>query len=899
MFGADVRARRLRLGLTQEELGDRTMLSVRALGKIESGETAAPRSRTVRLLADAFGLSGAEREGFLRAAVPVPDPAGNSRSVGRRVIPAQLPPDVRVFTGRRVELARLDESLVNRRSSGDTTDSAAVGIAVVSGTAGVGKTALAVHWAHRVRNRFPDGQLYVNLRGYDPDQPMAAADPLGGFLAAFGVPSEDIPGDVAERASRYRTELAGRRMLVLLDNASSVEQVRPLLPGTASCVVLVTSRDSLPGLVARDGAERVDLDLLPREDAHNLLRRLIGPRADAAPATVTVLAGLCARLPLALRVAAELAVARPAATLDSLAGELADQQRRLDLLDAGGDPRAGVSAVFSWSLRNLPPCPAQIFPLLGLQPGPTFARHAVAAMAGISPAEADTALTTLARAHLVQPVGSDRYGMHDLLRAYAVQLVGDDDRRVALSRLLDHYLHNAFAADRWLNSHRRPITLPPAHTGAVVPTIGSYADAIAWFRAEADNLAAATRFALDNGWLVHAWQLPWTTVNYLCLHGKWSEWIASHLDALEATRRLPDQGAAARILHSLARAYNEFGELDHAFTKYSEALDLYRAAGEVNGQANSLNGLSGNCLRLGRLNDALVYAKEAIRLYTGLADPTGQASTLNLLGRVLSALDHHRLAITAHRAALALFSDTKDIYGQANTWDALGDTLGKAGRTVHAAACHGRAVGLHEVLGNRFSLATSHQRLAESLSTLGNPGAAETHHNEALTIFRELNPRFSFIPQQGVLTHDRTARTSPRVCVIRAREQATQGERAHTGTRSSQEENGRLSRPLAHDNPTRLEPDDNQPDPGGGLRAGGGVGPLPGRGRGHMSRRDEPRRPTRADHHPRAAEQRPGDLGPQDHSDHSPRLGDRRRANGVAADDRQPLQDHRGQRAGH
>jgi tetratricopeptide (TPR) repeat protein/transcriptional regulator with XRE-family HTH domain len=763
MFGTIVRAQRLRLGLTQEELGERATLSVRSIGKIEGNKIAAPRMHTVRLLADAFGLTDDERDQFLRAAVKAPAPrshqGGESQHAPVRVVPAQLPADVRAFTGRATELARLDELLDAQRSSMPTRESADTAglvpmvIAVVSGTAGVGKTALAVHWAHRVRDQFPDGQLYVDLRGYDPQQPMSAAESLNSLLTAFGVLSQDVPLNLAERASRYRTELAGRRVLVVLDNASSVEQVRSLLPGTSSSMVLVTSRDSLSGLVAREGAERVELDLLPSEDAHSLLRRLIGARATNAPTTVAKLASLCARLPLALRVAAELAITRPTAPLDDLAVELADQQHLLDLLDAGGDPRTGVCTVFSWSMRNLPVGPARVFPLVGLHPGPTFERHAVAAMAATTAHDAGAALTVLTRAHLVQPVGSDRFAMHDLLRAYAVQLAAEQAGATAgtgpyaaTGRLLDHYLHTAFAADRWLNPHRRPITLAPARVGDTAALPDDYASAVAWFRAEEHTIAAATRFALDNGWYVHAWQLPWTCVNYLHMHGKWSEWISLHLDALDASRRLADRNAQARTLHSLARAYNEFGDHEQAHLHYREALDLYIADGKANGTANSLNGLSGCCLRLGRLDDAVRFAMNALDTYIELADRIGQGSTLNLLGRIHSALDQRATAIAYHRRAFTIFLEVRDIYGQANTLGALGETLRRMGRTMPAAVCHNRSIGLHEIIGNRYSLAVAHQRLAESLCELGQRGAAQAHHERAHSIFDELGRS---APSQG------------------------------------------------------------------------------------------------------------------------------------------------------
>jgi hypothetical protein len=307
----------------------------------------------------------------------------------------------------------------------------------------VGKSALAIRWAHQARESFPDGQLYVNLRGYDPQQPVPAVEALAGFLAALGVPARDLPLDLDERAARYRTQISGRRTLILLDNASSAEHVRPLLPGTPSCVVVVTSRDSLAGLVALHGAHRLDLDLLPTADAVALLRTLVGARVQDEPEAATVLAGQCARLPLALRVAAELATARPASPLAELVSELADQRRRLDLLDAGGDPRGAVRAVFSWSYRRLPADAARAFRLLGLHPGPDLDPHAAAALTGERLDATRRLLGVLVHAHLIEPVRAGRYGMHDLLRAYATDLAHAEDsereRSEALSGLACHY----------------------------------------------------------------------------------------------------------------------------------------------------------------------------------------------------------------------------------------------------------------------------------------------------------------------------------------------------------------------------------------------------------------------------------------------------------------------------
>ena len=306
---------------------------------------------------------------------------------------------------------------------------------LLEGAAGVGKTALAVQWAHQVAEHFPDGQLYANLRGYDPGQPTPAADVLAAFLRALGVPGQDIPPEADERAARYRSLLAGQRMLIVLDNAGSVEQVRPLLPGSPGCVVLVTSRDALAGLIARDGARRLDLDLLPLVEAVSLLRALIGGRIDSDSEAATALAIQCARLPLALRVAAELADTRPAAAVSDLVAELADQQRRLDLMEAGADPQTAVRTVFSWSCRHLDPDTGRAFRLAALHPGLDLDSYAVAALTGTSRRRASQLLDQLARAHLIQTGTPGRYGMHDLLRGYASELAAaqdsEDDRREA------------------------------------------------------------------------------------------------------------------------------------------------------------------------------------------------------------------------------------------------------------------------------------------------------------------------------------------------------------------------------------------------------------------------------------------------------------------------------------
>jgi transcriptional regulator with XRE-family HTH domain len=354
--------RRKALGLTQEDLAGLLDIDRSTVVRWERGESE-PLPWIRHKLATALQVTADRLEELLAISGVPARPGGAAPDV-----PRQLPPAVAGFTGRSAELDALTALL--DRPAGQAPE--AVVISAIGGTAGVGKTALAVQWAHQVADRFPGGQLYVNLRGYDQDRPMPAGDALAGFLRALGVPGQEIPLDADERASRYRSLLAGKKLLVVLDNAGSVEQVWPLLPGSASCAVVVTSRDALAGLVARHGATRLELDLLPAEDAVGLLRELIGRRVNDDPGAAGMLAAQCCRLPLALRVAAELAAARPDVPLAELAGELADQQQRLDLLDAGGDPRTAVRAVFSWSYRHLDPAAARAFRLAGLHPGPDF-----------------------------------------------------------------------------------------------------------------------------------------------------------------------------------------------------------------------------------------------------------------------------------------------------------------------------------------------------------------------------------------------------------------------------------------------------------------------------------------------------------------------------------------------
>ena len=778
-FGVLLRRYRSIAGLTQEELAQRSGLSIRALSDMERGRTARPFLRSARLLADALELSGPARSELMGALQDGADgpglPAPASSRGGaqpRPEVPRQLPAPVRHFVGRAGELRALTQLLGWVGQDGPGT----VVISAIAGMAGLGKTALAVHWAHQVADRFPDGQLYVNLRGYDPDLPLQAADVLAGFLRGLGVAGQAIPGATEERAALYRSLLANRRVLVLLDNASDAEQVRPLLPGNSSCMAVVTSRDALAGLVARDGARRLDLDLLRPAEAAGLLRALIGGRAHANPDATAALAALCARLPLALRVAAELAAASPGVPLADVAAELADQQHRLDLLDAAGDPRTAVRTVFSWSVRHLDHDAARTFRLLGLYPGVDFDAPAVAALTGTRPEHARRLLDRLARAYLIQPAGPRRYHMHDLLRAYAAAQAAEHDtepeRRAALTRLFDHYLAAAAAvADIFFPADPDRPPIPRAASPA--PQVTSLAAARAWLRAQRANLVAAAEYAASHGWPAHAIGLAATVFRYP-ITGHLAYAAAMHSHACRAAAQTGDLAAEASALVNLGAALMAQGHLRQAAGRLEQARQLYRRAGDRIGEARALVnlGVAGYCR--GRYEQATSCDRRALALYRQTGNRVGQARALSNLGLVYLRQGRYRQAHGNLRRSLALYREDGIQPAEAHVLGSLGELEMRQGRYAQAAghlrrslalcrasgnrlceartqACLGlvmlrrgryaqataylkRALALHSEAGNPSGQAEALNGLGEALLAAGQAGYARTRHADALAL---------------------------------------------------------------------------------------------------------------------------------------------------------------------
>jgi len=652
--------------------------------------------------------------------------------------PAQLPGDVDAFTGRVGELAALDKLAHPAGPAGM--------VICVSGTAGVGKTALAVHWARRVRAAFPDGQLYVNLRGYDPGRPVPAGDALAGFLRALGLPGQDIPRELDERAAAYRTLLDGRRMLVLLDNASTVKQVCPLLPGSPSSLVLVTSRDSLAGLVARHGARRLELDTLPPQDAEALLRDLIGDRAEIQPGATALLARQCARLPLALRVAAELAAARPAMTVAQLAGELADEQRRLDLLDAGGDPGSAVRGVFSWSYGHLPDEPARTFRLLGLSPGPDLDACAVAALTGVPPARAGRTLELLARTHLIHRTRAGRYGLHDLLRAYAAGLAGSYDaeaeRHAALTRLFDYFLAASAAAMDTLVPAERHLRPRVRDSGLPTRPAGGAAGARAWLDTERAVLVAVITHASAQGWPAHATGLAGTLYRYLETGAHFPDAITIHSAARYAAGRTGDRAAEATALTNLGIIDWRQGRYQQAAGHHRQALKVSRAIGDRFGEATALNNLGIIYERQGRRQQAADHYRQAVILSAELADRSGEARALANLGGIDCAGGQYAQAAGHLQRALVLFREIGDHQGEAAVLAGLGDLDGRQGRYERAAENYRQALRLATRIGDRPGEVEARNGAGAALLAAGQPVQARAEHRAALALASRIGEKY-------------------------------------------------------------------------------------------------------------------------------------------------------------
>jgi len=737
VFGARLSGWRQLTGLSQEELAERSGLSVRAISNLERGRTRLPHPASVRRLADALDLHGAKREEFFAAAARQSTRPMTPGWTGPDVVPRQLPAAVSGFAGRPAELAELD-----RFADGAEKTGGAVVISAIGGTAGVGKTALAVYWAHRAADRFPDGQLYVNLRGFDPGGRItSSAEAVRGFLDALGVPPQRIPASLDAQAALYRSLLAGRRVLVMLDNARDTEQVLPLLPGTSTALAVVTSRNPLTSLVAAQGAHPLTLDLLTPAEARELLARRLGDdRVTAEPDAVDQIVTRCARLPLALTVVAARA-AQSGFPLARLAGELAETGSRLDVLSAG-DPVSDLRTVFSWSYTTLTPAAARLFRLLGLHPGPDISAAAAGSLTGCARTSTRALLAELAGASLLTEHAAGRYAFHDLLRAYAAALArsldADGECDAATRRMLDHYLHTAYSAAQFLLPDRDPIPLPLAGPapGVTPERLGDHGQAMTWFTGEQPILLAAVEQAADAGLDSRAWQLAWTLDTYLYRRQR-DDLARTWQTALAAAGRLHQPTALAYAHRSLARAAAGQGRDHDVHAHQQRALELYTRAGDHTGQALVHQLIALDCERDGRPDRAIDHVQQSLLFYQAAGHLRGQAAALNLLGWYHAQLDQREQALAACQHALALHQQLGVPDGEACTWDSLGYIHHLSG-DAQAADCYRRALDLFRKLGDRYQEAATLTRLGETHRASGDTAAARAAWQRALDILTDL-----------------------------------------------------------------------------------------------------------------------------------------------------------------
>jgi DNA-binding SARP family transcriptional activator len=646
-------------------------------------------------------------------------------------VPAPLPADVPRFAGRTGEIARLDALLEAGRPAP---------IAVVTGPAGVGKTSLALHWAHRRAGRFPDGQIYMNLRGFDRGgTALEPTEALRRLLDALGVPGELVPPDPDAQAALYRGWLATRRVLVVLDNARDAAQVRPLLPGGPS-LLLVTSRNDLAGLVATDGAQSIRLSPLDGEEARDLLRgRLGSDRTAAEPQATGEILARCAGLPLALAIVAARAATRAGLPLRALADELCSADGRLTALSTG-DPDTDLREVFSWSYRALSPPAARLFRLLGLHPGPDVSAAAAASLAGRPSAEVRRALAELVRASLAEERVAGRYGLHDLLQEYAADLAERVDsrprRRAATGRLIAHYVHSGYVAERLISPARRGITLaaPPAGVAPERPT-----DPHSWFANEHAVLLAAVETAAAAGRDTEAWRLAWVLSTFLDLRGHWTDLLATQNVAVAAAHRAGDPAAEAIAHRLLARGYTRLTRVSDAHHHLQLALDLYRAAGDSGGQGETHLNLSLMWERQGSFPQSLDHARQALDHFATAGDDRGQARARNAIGWYHALGGEHRRALVHCRAALTQLEGFGDSIGQANTWDSLGYAHHGLGHLDRAVTCHNRAIELYRLVGDRHLEALALDRLGDTHRAAGDARSARDAWQQALTVLTDLD----------------------------------------------------------------------------------------------------------------------------------------------------------------
>lgn len=652
----------------------------------------------------------------------------------RSPVPRQLPAPPPWFTGREAELATLTSVL-----AGPTTGT--LPLMVVTGTGGVGKTSLALRWAHDHLDRFPDGQLFVDLHGFAPTgRPTPPAEAIRGLLVGLGTAPDQIPLDLEARSGLYRSLIADRRMLVVLDNAADTTQVVPLLPGSPTCAVIVTSRRRLGGMIARWGAGHVGLDPLADAEARDLLAARLGAeRMRAEPQAVAELVARCDGLPLALAVVTGRVAARPQFSLAALAAEFRDAASRLAALD-DEDPEGSLPAVLSWSFRTLHLDQRMTFCLLGIAPGPDIDLNAAASLLGRPVAEVRRLLRGLVEASLVTRHASGRYVMHDLVRAYAADVarqdLADDIRQAALRRVVDFYMHTAYSANRVLAPSAAPLRLGPPATGSQPETISDVAAALTWFDAEHRCLLAAQRTASDQGWHQAVWNLAWVMTTFHHRRAHRNDQLEAWLTAVQAAERLPDRQPRGYAHRSVGRAYAMLGRHDEAISHLTEALAIARDNDYRLDQAHAHNELARAWEHAGEFRQALAHAESGLAIYRTVDQPRWEGDALNAVGWYAALLGDYERARESCLAALVLSEPHADQTYRASILDSLGYIDRHIGEHQRAVSYYEQALTAFREVGHSYEVANTLDGLGHAYAALNRPEQARAAWQEARELYR-------------------------------------------------------------------------------------------------------------------------------------------------------------------
>jgi tetratricopeptide (TPR) repeat protein/transcriptional regulator with XRE-family HTH domain len=735
-FGTLLRQLRRSAGLTQEELAEAAALSPRSVSDLERGINLTARRETARLLADALQLTGPARAGF-EAAARGSATEGILRAGGAAVATRTLPRDVSSFTGRGAEIAEL---LAATRAA-EPVATPVVGIHAIGGLAGIGKTAFAVHVAHLLAPDFPDGQIFVPLHAHTPGQPpVDPADALASLLLTLGVGAALIPPGLDERVRLWRDQLVGKRLLLVLDDAAGHEQVRPLLPGTGGCLVLVTSRRHLTAL---EDVQSVSLDTLVSQDAASLFVRLAArPGLSAGDPAVREITRLCGYLPLAIGILARQLHHHPAWSLADLTIDVAMAQDRLTLMRA---ENISVAAAFDLSYRDLTSAQQRLFRLLGLLPGTDADAYAAAALDGCDLGTARARLDALYDQHLLTEPGRGRYRMHDLVREHARALASGDpaaDREAAVERLLTYYVHTAVAADRHLTRNLAGSAAGPAgQPPAAVPRLDGRKEAILWMERERANLHAAAEYAAGHDQSAAALALASAMHAFLHFEGHWEEALAlqamAHNIAVQADDRSQLAGALTRI------GDIQVGTRDYAAAAASltAAMELYRELDDRPGLAAALTQLSATLYLTSDVTAADDALSDALELYRGMGDRRGQALVLSRLGGVRLVAGNYTAASSALSEALELCASLGDQLGEARARTELGAVLQATGSFADATANLEQALAIFRDLGDRLGEANALSDLAVVQHATADYSAATLSLTGALALYTELGDR--------------------------------------------------------------------------------------------------------------------------------------------------------------